>query len=80
MTMTRKSTKTRQRIKEDYCETFSASKRFSRNLQLDMGDTVIEAAAAHVAEENELNEKQIAFCTELMHGWAEHKDEIDEAD
>lgn len=47
--------------------------------QLDMGDTVIEAAAAHVAEENELNEKQIAFCTELMHGWAEHKDEIDEA-
>ena len=47
--------------------------------QLDMGDTVIEAAAAHVAEENELNEKKIAFCTELMHGWAEHKDEIDEA-
>ncbi len=28
--------------------------------QLDMGDTVIEAAAAHVAEENELNEKQIS--------------------
>ena len=47
--------------------------------QLDMGDTVIEAAATHVAEENELNEKQIAFCTELMHGWAEHIDEIDEA-
>ena len=46
--------------------------------QLDMGDTMIETAIEHVSEENELNEKQITFCAELMRGWEKHKAEIDE--
>ncbi len=50
---------------------------FQAIYQLDMGDTEMNAAIEHVAEENELNEKQIAFCSELVKGWTEHKAEID---
>ena len=45
--------------------------------QLDMGDTNMQIALEHIAEENALNTKQKEFCRELVAGWFGKKEEID---